>query len=716
MVASHYGREYPLKQLRDWCSIGKAGVSVLGISEAAERMGLRSLAVKLPFARLKEVPLPCICHWEQNHFVVIHKIKGDRVYVADPEKGLIDYSKDEFLRSWIGSSDTDREESPGILLLLELTPQFSEVQIPDAATERGLSSFFKYLTPHRKLFAQLIICLVVTLVMSLIFPFLTQAIVDVGIGQLDLNIVFIFLIGQLMLSVGQTAVDLLEGWIFLHMGARISISIIADFLKKLLRLPLSFFTTRTAGDIMQRIEDHSRIQSFLTSTSLSVVFSLVSFVVFAGILAIYSTTILLLFVGLTVLSVGWLTLFLKARRALDQKKFAISAQEQDKLVEIVNGIEEIKIQGIEKQKRWEWEEIGIREFHLRIKSLILKNSQRVGTSFIGKIRNALITYISAKAVIDGDMTLGMMLSTQYIIGQLSSPVNKLIDFLYQAQDARISLERMHEVYGEEEEKHFTESRITQIPVWQPIELRDLRFRYPGAGQKDVLSEISVTIPFGKVTAIVGTSGSGKTTLVKLLLGLYQPTGGRIYVGQTPLASYDMQAWRMQCGVVAQDGYIFGDTIANNITCAPGGTDMLRLQMAVELAQLKDYVDSLPLGLETRIGGDGQGVSGGQKQRILIARSLYKNPEYLFLDEATSALDANNESAIVRNLDKFITGKTVIIIAHRLSTVKNADQILVLEQGQIAEVGDHQSLLNARGRYYNLVKDQLELDSKLSNAS
>lgn len=710
MIAAFHGRAFTRENIRELCSIGRAGVSLLGMSEAAERIGMKSLAVELPFKALRdEVPLPCVAHWEQSHFVVVYKITRDQVWVADPSRGKMKYSHAEFLQGWIPQARQIDDNTKGILLLLETTPAFFEQESEKSQDKVAWSFLTPYLRPHKKLIIQMLLGVGVALVLDLIFPFLTQTVVDSGIGNLDLTLITLLLIGQLMLSFSQLAVNVIQGWILLHIGSRVGTSLISDFLHKLLKLPLAFFDSRTTGDIMQRIEDHRRINSFLTSASLNVVFSIFSFVVFAIILAFYSLTILTLFFVMTSLSIAWLCFFLKRRRYIDQKRFTLEAQERDKFIELVGGVQEIKIQGMERQKRWEWEELSVRHFKINSQSLLLKHGQRVGTTFIGQIRNILITYLAARAVVNGQMSLGMMLSTQYIIGQLVSPLQSLIDFAQQAQDARLSLERVQEIYTQREEESWTQPLLTTFPTARNLYVHNVTFRYAGAGQKDVLRQLSLPIPEGKVTAIVGASGSGKTTLLKLLLGLHKPTQGTIYVGGGPLPNFDGSAWRARCGVVMQDGYIFPDTIARNIACTSERIDPMRLEGAIYYANLQGFVQSLPQGVETKIGGEGQGVSGGQKQRILIARALYKNPEYLFLDEATSALDAENEHMVMDNLRNFVQGRTVVVIAHRLSTVQNADQIVVMDQGRIVEAGTHWELVRKSGVYYNLVRNQLQLE-------
>ncbi len=718
MVCAHHGRQFSQAWIRDLCHIGKGGVSLLGISEAAEKIGFRSLAVRLPFERLKtEAPLPCLAHWQHDHFVVVYEITRSKVRVADPAHGLVDYTHEEFIAGTSIAGGPETPATPGIFLLLEATPDVQHRavtgQLDTDDTRRGLLFFYSYLKPHRRLLIQLVIGMIVGLMLELVLPFLSQAVVDYGIGNLDLKFIYVLLAAQLVLSVSQTAADMIRSWLLLHIGSRISISMIADFLHKLLRLPLPFFDSRTAGDIMQRISDHRRVKSFLMSSSLDIIFSLLTFVVFGAVLALYSWKILGVFLVMTSLSIGWLCLFLKKRRMLDYKRFALDAKERDTLFEIVSSMQEIKTQGIQRDKRWDWEELGVRNYRLESRSLALKQMQRIGTFFVNNLRNVLISFIAASAVIAGEMTLGMMLATTYIVGQLNSPITRLIDFMHSAQDARLSLERMQEIYSQKDDGDELASAPASVPfpASRQITLHQLSFRYPGAGNPEVLSGINLVIPEGKVTAIVGSSGSGKTTLLKLLLGLYKPAGGGIYLGHLPLTTFDADTWRTRCGSVMQDGVIFSASIARNIAPGRGKIDQVRLQAAVWLASLREMMDTLPNGLDTRVGADGQGLSGGQKQRILIARALYRNPEFLFLDEATSALDANNESAILAHLRQYVQGRTVVVIAHRLSTVRDADQIVVVHGGKIVETGRHDELVARGGAYFNLVRNQLELENE-----
>jgi len=716
MVCAHHGRDFAQAWIRDLCQIGKGGVNLLGISEAAEKLGLRALPVRLSFKRLRdEAPLPCIAHWEGDHFIVVYEITRKKVRVADPAYGLIDYTHEEFIRASAPPETPLSDVSPGIYLLIEVTPAFYEQSASGREdTElpaRGLGFFLGYLRPHHRMLVQVLLGMFVGLALELILPFLSQAMVDRGIGNLDLGFVYVLLVAQLLLSFSETASDMIRSWLLLHIGSRVSIAMIADFLGKLLRLPLTFFDSRTAGDIMQRISDHQRVKSFLMSSSLDIIFSVLSLFVFAFVLSLYSWQILAIFVTLTIVSVAWLVLFLKKRQVLDYKHFTLEARERDMLIEIIHSMPEIKIQGIQRDKRWDWEQLAVRSYRLEGQSLALRQMQRLGVFLVSNLRNILISFIAARSVIEGQMTLGMMLATQYIVGQLSSPVGSLIDFLYTAQDARLSLERMQEIHSHRDDGPAGgTATITEVPPQAALRLAGINFRYPGAGQPDVLRGVDLTIPAGKVTAIVGASGSGKTTLLKLLLGLYRPTAGEIFVGHVPLSTIEGRAWTSHCGVVMQDGYIFSGSLARNIAPGSQAIDPLVLNFAIRLANLDDYVRSLPHGVNTLVGAAGQGLSGGQKQRVLLARAIYRNPDFLFLDEATSALDSSNERTVLENLREFGAGRTLVVIAHRLSTVRDADQIVVLDQGRIIETGDHDALIGQAGTYYRLVRNQLQLEN------
>jgi ATP-binding cassette, subfamily B, bacterial len=705
MVAKHYGRSYSLENLRRRSGITRLGVSLLGIGEAAESIGFRTVGVKISYERLRdEMPLPCIAHWRQSHFVVVYKIVKDKIYVADPGKGLIRYTKEEFIEGW---QNKNKSNNTGIALLLEPTPRFYE---EEGEENKGISFglLFRYLASHHRLIAQLMLGLLAGSILQLVLPFLTQSVVDIGINTNNLSFVYLVLIAQVMLLFGRLTVDFIRSWIMLHMSTRISISILSDFLIKLMRLPISYFDTKMFGDIMQRIGDQGRIQSFLTGSSLSTLFSLFNLVVFSMVLASFNLTIFGVFVLASILYISWIVLFLKKRRDLDFKRFDIASQNQSTLVQLIGGMQEIKMNNCEKQRRWEWEHIQAKSFRQNMKSLSLSQYQQVGTFFINEGKNIFITFLAAQAVINGQLTLGGMMAMQYIVGQLNSPIEQILGFVQSLQDAKISLERLNEIHAQEDEEPAEVQLLQEIPPKADITINNLSFTYPGAGEEPVLKNLNLSIPYGKTTAIVGMSGSGKTTLLKLLLKFYKPTSGEIRVGKSSLWNVSHSLWRSRCGVVMQEGYIFSDTIANNITIADEHPDMERLSYAIEMANLTDFIESLPLRAATKIGAEGNGISQGQKQRILIARAIYKNPDVIFFDEATNSLDANNEKVIMENLEQFFKGKTVIVVAHRLSTVKNADQIVVLEKGEIVEQNTHSKLVQQKGKYFELVRNQLEL--------
>lgn len=705
MIAKHYGKSYSLPFLREKCYIDKAGVSLKGISEAAELIGLRTMAVTIPVFNKKDLPslanapLPAILHWNQKHFVVLYKISDTYVWIADPAEGKHKLSIEEFKRSWVSNGEN------GIVLLIEPTNTFASTDLDDSQ-KKGFGFLFSYLRPHRKLMLQLIIGLLLGTVFQLIIPFLTQSLVDIGIDTKNLNFIYIVLAGQLMIFFSSTIVKFIQSWILLHISIRINVNLIADFLIKLMHLPLGFFDSKNMGDLLQRIEDHQRIESFLTGSSLSVLLSLTNLFVFGIVLAIYSLSIFTIFLVSSFLYIGWIFFFLKMREEVDYRAFQQLADNQDSLIEIIQGMPEIKLQGSQLKRRWKWANIQAKLFRTQIKSLSISQYQDAGALSINRLKDILITFLAAKLVLDGQMTLGMMLAVQYIIGQLNGPLQQLIGFIRAAQDAKISLERLSEIHDSENEEVLDVQKLKEIPEGD-IEIKNLSFRYTPITEF-VLQDVSLTIPKGKTTAIVGASGSGKTTLIKLLLGFYQASQGRIKIGGQDLSSIYTKIWRKQCGVVMQDGFVFSDTIANNIAESDDTPDISKVLEAATQANIIEFIQDLTLGPNTQIGPKGNGISQGQKQRLFIARAIYKDPQFLFLDEATNALDASNEKIIMENLDKFLTGKTAIVVAHRLSTVKNADQIIVLEKGRVVEIGHHSELVTLKGKYYELVKNQLEL--------
>ena len=736
IVAQFYGRHYSLQNLRERCHITREGVSLLGISDAAESIGFRTTGVKITWHQLRdEANLPCIVHWNQQHFVVVYRIARKRgkwwVYVSDPASGLLKYTEEQFLKAWIQSRELPnrtesaarpQQEDPslasadflagpangkGIALLLEPTPQFYKEK-GDEDKRLKLGYLLQYLRPYKNYLAQLALAMLTASILSLILPFLTQSVVDKGIGTGNLSFVVMMLIAQVVLVLGQLANNLIRSWLMLHMTTRISISLISDFLAKLMRLPIAFFDSKMVGDIMQRIGDYDRIQSFLTGSLLSMAMAVVSFVIYGAVMGGYDPTILGIFLLGSALYIGWILLFMKRRRKLDYMRFQEAAANQSNIVQLINGMQDIKLNDCEKQKRWEWERIQARLFQVSIKGLVLGQTQEVGGTFIDQTKNVVISFLAASAVIEGDMTLGMMVALQYIIGQLNAPLSQFIQFVQATQDAKISLERLSEIQEKDDEEPADEERIRMIPDNADIEFRGVTFQYDGPHSAKALDDVSVTIPADKVTAIVGASGSGKTTMLKLMLGFYTPTSGEVLLHDRRIAQYSPSCWRRACGTVMQEGYIFSDTIAGNIGVSDERPDMERVRRATRIANIDTFIDELPLGYNTKIGTDGHGLSVGQKQRLLIARAAYKDAKYLFFDEATNSLDANNERTIMERLDRLFENKTVVVVAHRLSTVRNADKIVVLDRGRIVEQGTHDELTAKRGYYYELVRNQLEL--------
>ncbi|HEY8917056.1 MAG TPA: peptidase domain-containing ABC transporter [Chitinophaga sp.] len=708
MIAMYYGRHYNADTLRQKAGFNKQGVSMLGISETAERIGLRSRGARITFKKLQEVPLPCILHWDQSHFVVLVEINNKRVRVADPGKGFVVYSPVEFQQHWLSTVNDEGEEA-GLVLVLEVSPRFYE-QEGEKQHKLSWSAVTQYLRPGKWQVAQVFLALLVTSLIQLIFPFLAQSIVDTGINTQNLHYITIVLIAQLMLTFSSSIVEFIRSRLMMRISNILNISILSDFWIKLTRLPLSYFDLRHTGDTLQRIGDHGKIQSFLTGSVLNTLFSIFNFFLYSIILVTYSTQLFFVFIIGSTLYFSWIQLFMRIRRKLNYEIFHVAAKENNATLQLVQGMQEIRMNNAEQLKRWEWENLQANIFKLNFKSLNYGQIQQIGALFLNQGKDFVITFLVAKMVVEGQLTFGTMLAVQYIIGQLNSPVSQLIGFAQGAQDARISMERLNEVHELHDEESAEKSYLHQLPDDKSITVENLSFAYPGAGNDPVLEDVSLKIEEGKVTAIVGVSGSGKTTLLKLLLKFYEQFEGELKVGANNLKYMSPSFWRSQCGAVLQDGYIFNDTIARNIAVGDEIEDYNKLITACRMAQILSFIESLPNGFYTKLGADGVGVSQGQRQRILIARAIYKDPQYLFFDEATNALDANNEKAIVENLEAFFKGRTVVVVAHRLSTVRNADNIIVLHDGKIAEEGTHAYLSALKGKYFQLVKNQLELGS------
>lgn len=717
MIAKFYGRSYSLQNLRNKCFITRQGVSMMGISDGAESIGLRTLGVRINYNQLvNELPLPAILHWNHNHFVVLYKIKKKRnshtkqdvdciFHIADPAGEKYKLNSNELKGAWITTIEQGRES--GSALILEPKPEFYEY-LDDEKQSKNLTHYIRYLFPYKSQIMQLIVGMILGSIFALIFPFLTQAVIDQGIGNDNISFITLILLAQLILSITQIGVEFIQNWITLHMNTRISISLISDFLAKLMKLPIHFFDTKNIGDIMQRIDDHGRIQSFMTSSTLITLFSFFNFIIFAAILGYYNLAILSIFILGNALYVMWILSFMRYRRKLDQTRFIQSSANQSNLVQMITGMQEIKLNNSEKKERWKWEAIQVKLFKINIRGTALSQTQQIGSIFFNKTTSILISFLAAKAVIEGDMTLGMMMAISYMLGVLSGPITQVINFVQSFQDAKISLERLNEIHNKEDEDKTCDMNINDLPSNKTIHIENVSFSYDGADRDYILDNINLTIPENKITAIVGASGSGKTTIIKLLLGFYPPVKGNIKVDNISLSDINTHTWRENTGAVMQDSFIFSDTIANNIAVGDDDIDKEKLLQAVEIANIREFIESLPLKYNSKLGMDGSGVSQGQKQRLLIARAVYKNPYFVFLDEATNALDTNNESIILNKLNRFYKGKTVVIVAHRLSTVQNADNIIVLDNGKVIEQGTHQELTKLRGAYYTLVKNQLEL--------
>ena len=716
MIANEYGKKYTLKYLREKSFLTRDGVSLLGISEAAQSIGFETITTKISLEQLLDLPRPCVVHWDQNHFVVLEKIKGSKknnksffkkdllFKIADPAYGFLYFKESEFLKHWMSSND-----NKGVALFLNPTDYFYELS-PPTEKKINIKYLIDILLQHKKQFLWMLLSLLLGNLVNIAFPFLTQNLIDKGITDKKVSIIQLILFAQISLYLGAMTVEIIRNWIVLKVGTKISITIISDFLKKLLQLKIKFFDTKMMGDFTQRIQDNERIESFLTSQSLITIFSIISFCVFFVILGYYNYTILFIYLFLTVLSIFWSAYFLKRRSILDFYKFKLKSENQNTIYEIINGVTEMKLNQFQDFKNKEWQKIQDKLLEINSRVLKLTQFQIGGFEIINQFKNIIVTYISAICVIKGEMSLGELMAISFILGQMISPLNSITTFFYSLQDAKLSLKRLSEVqyHEDEENENLVPLPKTDLTNKTGINIKNISFQYEGPKSPFVLKDINFTIPDGKTTAIVGASGSGKTTLMKLLLKFYEPTQGELFFNSENINNISPKNLRENCGVVMQEGFIFSDTIERNIAMGDENINKEKLQNAVKIANIEGFTNALPLGYNTKIGASGNGISGGQKQRILIARAVYKNPHYIFFDEATSALDAENEKIIHDNLQSFFNGKTVIIVAHRLSTVKNADQIIVLKNGEIVEQGNHQNLVNRKADYYNLVKNQLEL--------
>jgi len=706
MVAKHYGKHYNADTLRQKAGFSTQGVSLLGISETAEKIGFRTRSAQINYGKLLQAPIPSILHWDQNHFVVLVSIDKKNVKIADPARGIMSYTKQEFLKLWI-SNHLEEIGDVGTVLLMEPSPAFYE---EEGEKEHKLkwSMMFQYLRMSKRQLFLVFISLLITSLFQLILPFLTKSMVDTGINTRNLQFITVILIAQLMLTFSSTFIGFIRSRLQLSISNSINISILSDFLIKLTRLPISYFDNRQTGDTLQRINDNRQIQAFITGQTMSTLFSVFNFFVYAIILILFNIQLFIVFILGNLLYFGWIQLFMPGRRKLNYEGFNMGSKSSNATLQLVQGMQEIKLNGAEQLKRWEWENIQVNMFKLNFRNLNFGQLQTAGGLFINQGKDIVISYMVAQMVVQGQLTFGAMLAIQYIIGSLSGPVSQFIGLSQAIQDAKISMERLNEIHELQDEEPKDKDFSTKLPEHKDISLKNLSFTYPGAGNDPVLENIDLDIPEGKVTAIVGVSGSGKTTILKLLLKIYDQYEGEVKIGESNFKYISPSFWRRQCGAVLQDGYIFNDTFARNIVVGEEYIDQERLIHSCRVANILSFIDTLPNGFNTKLGNDGVGISQGQKQRLLIARAVYREPQYLFFDEATNSLDANNEKVIVENLNEFFEGRTVVVVAHRLSTVKNANKIVVLHQGKIVEEGTHAHLTSIRGHYYELVKNQLEL--------
>ena len=706
IIAKHYGRYYSLQYMRDKCGLSKEGVSLLDLSTGAESIGLRSLAIKCTVEDVVfKVPFPAILFWNNNHFIVVYHADKKRIYISDPAKGRVKYTHEQFKRGWY-----QKGENRGVLLAIEPTVDFKQTKAEKEQKKNSFLSILNYFYPYLKDFTLIFVIMLIVTALQAILPFISKAVIDVGIKTSDLNFINMVLIGNVSILLSVTIFNVIRDWILMHITSRVNISLISDYLIKLMKLPVTFFENKLIGDILQRAQDHERIRSFIMNNSLALIFSSLTFVVFSVILLVYNAIIFYIFFAGSILYVLWVLLFLSVRKKLDWEYFELISRNQSYWVETVSSIQDIKIYNYEKHRRWKWEEIQARLYKVNKRVLNVTNSQNLGAQFIENIKNMGIVFFCANAVITGDITFGVMISTQFILGMLNGPLVQFINFIVSAQYAKISFLRMNEIRQlEDEDELLSIGNTTVIPEGKTITLENVMFQYTSKAPL-VLHHIFLQIPENRVTAIVGGSGSGKSTLLKLLVRLYKPSYGEIKMGGMNVSSINLRRWRELCGVVMQDGKIFSDTILNNIVLDDEHIDYVRVREATRIAQIEGEINEMPKGFDTMIGETGRGLSGGQKQRLLIARALYRDPKFLFLDEATNALDAINEQKIVEALKGASVGRTVVIIAHRLSTIRHADQIVVLNKGFIAEVGTHEDLMEKNALYASLVSSQMYIQT------
>lgn len=702
IVAKYFGGFYSLQYLRDKCGITREGITLYDLSTACEQIGLKTFPVKIDWEQIRRVTLPCIIQWENNHFIVVYKINKSNVWVSDPAKGLLTYTKEEFIRGWL----INREK--WAVLLIEKSIDFKKKNDNDVQDrKKTFHSFLNYFKPYKSSFLAVFIVMLIVTILQAILPFISKSVIDVGIQTNDVSFINLVLIGNIIIIISILLSNLVRDWILLHVTSRVNISLISDYLIKLMKLPIQFFENKIAGDILQRANDHDRIRSFLMNNSLNFIFSIITFLVFGIILFIYNPVLFLIYLIGSAFFLTWVLVFMSFRKKLDWQYFDLNSQNQSYWVETIETIQDIKINNYDKFKRWKWEAIQAKIFNVNQKVLTIDNAQNLGAQFLNQLTNLSITFYCANAVINGKITFGVMISTQFIIGMLNGPIMQFVSFIQGAQSAKISFLRLNEIHQIQDEDAFNHNTI--FPEEKSLFLKNVTFQY-SINAAPVLKNINLVIPQGKVTAIVGDSGSGKTTLLKLILRLYKPSFGEISIGMMNIENINLRSWREKCGAVMQDGKIFNDTIYNNIILEDENVDIARFRKAVKTANIESEIESLPMGYQTIMGEQGRGLSGGQKQRILIARALYKNPDYLFFDEATNALDAVNEQKIVSALDEVFKEKTVIVVAHRLSTIKKADQIVVMKHGMIVEIGNHEQLVEKENGYYSqLIGAQLSSD-------